>query len=514
MRIAKTIRGVLAPRVQTRRPRATLAIWWGAEQISTVKSDAVGSAPLLFDGWPVLSVDEDDDAAVWERLLAAAELEGKQVRVAAAVPFSWGPARRTAWRRAAEALGITNVVLVPAAAVLAAAVGIAPDPGKVWAGVTLGERGTQVMIARTDQTGSEILAQQAASRGSSRGVPRLIVDALEAAGVPGPPSAIVIPGDPTSGKAVAAELAEVTDAEVLPVVTTTLASTVLALADRSTPRTVPDPPTSTSIVATISAGVLSLLLAGMVISDSTVGMAAAGRVALFSPAHLALSSAGLGLAVVAAAMLTVHWRLHRAGAWDWPSAGTWLLGGALGGAVVAGATGLVLASTRAVPAGPSVAWSLIPVVPYLATVAGIGLLLRYRPDPPPTRRIWPPMAATALAAFAVLLIRTMEPVFSGMPTSRAFVVRGGFVVLAAATAMAVAASLRIATLITVALAVVYVITASPSTGTVAALAFVAAVTIRAAASLIGIAAERRPRPKTTTSTSNAPVGPPPLATGH
>lgn len=110
-------------------------------------------------------------------------------------------------------------------------------------------------------------------------------------------------------------------------------------------------PPAASIVATIAVGVLSLLLIGMVISDATTATTATGHVALFSPAHLALAGAGLALTLVAAAMLGVHWSLHRAGVWDWPTAGLWLCGGAIAGAIAAAASGLTLAANHGVPAG-------------------------------------------------------------------------------------------------------------------------------------------------------------------
>lgn len=504
MGLADITRRALTPRTSARiTATTTVAVWWGTAQIAaaTVATDGA-SSPVLFGSWPVLSTAGRTDADVFIQLTAAIGAPARTGRLVAALPSGWGPARRAAWHRAANAAGYTDTTIIPAAEVLTATSGPnAPVAVELlWIAVTADVDNLGVIACRTGADGrTEILADHSNPRDQAAvadGVPRMIVDVLTAAEVPGPPARIIVAGVPEATRRLAAELPEVTDADIVTVTPIDLARTVAATAvtgQALPPEPVPGPPRA-GIIATVACGVVGILLAAWVIADTLTGYTPTGdAVAVFSPGHLAIAAFTLATTGVAAGMLIVHAHLAATGTWSWATAGIWLIAGAAAGLAAAGTAGLSLAAVHAVPAGVPLAWAVLPSIPFLAACAGIGLLLRSADDdaaPAPTRQIWPPIGAVTLAVIGVMVVRSAEPIWANMPTSAAFTARAGLVVIATATAWAATSKPPVAIGIVVVLAIAYTLTASPATGTLACLLVIGAATIRAGTALAYLARDR------------------------
>ncbi|GLZ78312.1 hypothetical protein Afil01_31190 [Actinorhabdospora filicis] len=475
-------RELLAPQAPGRTRGVALTIWWGPEEIIAVRPTPDGGEPVVFDGWPALPVT-GDDTSMWRTIIEAAGLPAGAV-IAAATPWTWGPARRTAWQRAAEPHVTARTV--SSTSVLDALIGDEFGPLKgAWALVEGAEHPSVAILALNTGTPPQLLGQAAAPAATPRD---LIAAAVTAADLGRPPDAVALIANPSRTSERAA-LERDCGVPVCLLSTLALASRVAAIdAEEHPVSAAPVRPQRASIAATTAALLLSVALVASVVADAS----SAGGIVRFSPGHLAAGTAALSVAITAIGMLLVHAHLADAGTWDWATAGRWLFGAAFTGLLAAGASGLALAALAGTPAGQPLAWSVLPAAPALACYAAIGWELKTRPDPAPARRIWPPMAPIALGVLGILGVRAVEPLFAGMPLGHALIARAGLVVTAAATAMVLSSRPSAAAGIACALGLVYALTASASTGTTACLLLVAAITIRAAASLAGLLGDRRP----------------------
>lgn len=488
MGVGEVVGNLLAPRRAGTSWRHRVGIWWGQGQIAAVVAERDQARPVLFGGWPLLdATSTDTDVGLLRAVLDAAGTTPGQTQIVAALPTDWGPARRAAWHRAAEGFGIADVQTAGAAEIAAGGA-----PLELWslhAVVTPDSGGGRMRAIAVIQTptGLEVRADIAVDVRTR--LAATVDDLLAAATAPGLPAVITIVGEPQATSALAGQ---VTDAStvVRQVTPVSLAENVLRHASAQIPAAAVSPPPPAGVLAAATVALVSVTLAVLLIGDAGAGFDDQGHpVAVFSPGHLAVAATGLSTAIVATTMLMVHWRLARRGTWDWRTAGTWLRNGAGLGLAAAGALGLLLASLHQAQARDPLAWTVLPVLPLMAAFAGIGTVVARHPEQSPTRRIWPPVTATALAATGVVALRFAEPVFIQMPTSSALAARAGLVMIAVATGIALAPRRGIAVPVAATLTVIYLLTASPSTGTLACCLFITAVTISAAAALAGISTD-------------------------